>query len=115
MKVKSESEVAQSCPNPSDQIDCSLPGSSVHGIFQARVLEWGAIAFCFYYIPNQMVEVSSVSALLTCSLSKVYPLVCFLFFFSVFFFLCGSHLIEVRQRNIKVELISVNTNQYLLI
>ena len=53
MKVKSESEVAQdvylkvtqSCLTPSDPMDCSLPGSSVHGIFQARVLEWGAIAF----------------------------------------------------------------------
>ena len=45
MKVKSESEVAQSCPSLSDTMDCSLPGSSVHGIFQARVLEWGAIAF----------------------------------------------------------------------
>ena len=45
MKVKSESEVAQSCPTPSDLMDCSLPGSSVHGIFQARVLEWGATAF----------------------------------------------------------------------
>ena len=45
MKVKSESEVAQSCPTPSDPMDCSLPGFSVHGIFQARVLEWGAIAF----------------------------------------------------------------------
>jgi len=44
MKVKSESEVAQSCPTPSDPMDCSLPGSSVRGIFQARVLEWGAIA-----------------------------------------------------------------------
>ena len=44
MKVKSESEVAQSCPTLSDPMDC-LPGSSVHGIFQARVLEWGAIAF----------------------------------------------------------------------
>ena len=43
-KVKSESEVAQSCPTPSNPMDCSLPGSS-HGIFQARVLEWGAIAF----------------------------------------------------------------------
>ena len=43
MKVKSESEVAQSCPTLSDPIDCSLPGSSVCGIFQARVLEWGAI------------------------------------------------------------------------
>ena len=45
MKVKSESEVAQSCPTLSDLMDCSLPGSSVHGIFQATVLEWGAIAF----------------------------------------------------------------------
>ena len=53
MKVKSENEVAQvvylkvtqSCPTPSDPMDCSLPGSSIHGIFQARVLEWGAIAF----------------------------------------------------------------------
>jgi len=45
MKVKSESEVAQSCPTLSDPMDCSLLGSSAHGIFQARVLEWGAIAF----------------------------------------------------------------------
>ena len=45
MKVKSESEVAQSCPTLSDPMNCSLPGSSIHGIFQARVLEWGASAF----------------------------------------------------------------------
>ena len=45
MKVKSESEVAQSCPTLRDAMDCSLPGSSVHGIFQARVLEWSTIAF----------------------------------------------------------------------
>ena len=45
MKVKSESEVAQVCPTLRDPMDCSLPGSSIHGIFQARVLEWGAIAF----------------------------------------------------------------------
>ena len=45
VKVKSQSEVAQSCPTLRDPMDCSLPGSSVHGIFQARVLEWGAIAF----------------------------------------------------------------------
>ena len=45
MKVKSESEVAQSCPTLCDPMDYSLSGSSVHGIFQARVLEWGAIAF----------------------------------------------------------------------
>ena len=50
MKVKSESEVTQSCPTLSNPIDCSLPGSSVHGIFQARVLEWGAIAFSDWVI-----------------------------------------------------------------
>ena len=48
MKVKSESEVAQSCPTLSDPMDSSPPGSSVHGTFQARVLEWGAIAFSRY-------------------------------------------------------------------
>ena len=45
IKVKSESEVAQSCPTLHNPMDCSLPGSSIHGIFQARILEWGAIAF----------------------------------------------------------------------
>ena len=50
MKVKSESEVAQSCLTLSDPMDCSLPGSSVHGIFQARVLEWGAIAFSLHVL-----------------------------------------------------------------
>ena len=57
MKVKSESEVTQSCPTLSDPMDCSLPGSPIHGIFQARVLEWGAIAFsdinlCMIFIPQ---------------------------------------------------------------
>ena len=45
MKVKSQSKVAQSCPTPSNPMDCSLPGSYIHGIFQARILEWVAIAF----------------------------------------------------------------------
>ena len=45
MKVKSESEIAQSCPTLSNRMRCSLPGSSVHGIFQARVLEWVAVVF----------------------------------------------------------------------
>ena len=49
MKVKSESEVAQSFPTLRDPMDCSPPGSSIHGIFQARVLEWGAIAFSVIY------------------------------------------------------------------
>ena len=66
MKVKSESEVAQSYPTPSDSMDCGPPGSSVHGIFQARVLEWGAIAFsatiygCIYLIiKGEKVRISS--------------------------------------------------------
>ena len=55
-KVKSQSEVAQSCPTLRDPMDCSLPGSSIHGIFQARVLEWGAIAFSAnkHRIPNKL-------------------------------------------------------------
>ena len=58
MKVKSESEVSQSCPTLCDPMDCSPPGSSVHGIFQARVLEWGAIAFSKFYVPpcNSYIE-----------------------------------------------------------
>ena len=62
MKVKSESEVIQSCPTLSDPMDCSLPGSSVHGIFQARVLEWVAIAFsdvCVYLNVNLRFHISS--------------------------------------------------------
>ena len=59
MKVKSESEVAQSCLTLSDPMDCSLPGSSVHGIFQARVLEWGAIAF--YLVGTKSAVLSCVS------------------------------------------------------
>ena len=56
MKVKSEREVAQSCPTLSDPMDCSLQGSSVHGIFQAKVLEWGAIAFSIFVHKNYLVS-----------------------------------------------------------
>ena len=60
MKVKRESEVAQSCPTLSDPKNCSLPGSSVHGIFQARILEWGAIAFsAFSY---KQAEITTLAA-----------------------------------------------------
>ena len=52
---ESESEVAQACPTLGDPMDCSLPGSSVRGIFQARVLEWGAIAFSEVF-PSQMIK-----------------------------------------------------------
>ena len=57
MKVKSESEVIQSCPTLSDPMDCSLPGSSIHGIFQARVLEWGAIAFSDYILEFAQIHI----------------------------------------------------------
>ena len=64
MKVKSESEVAQSCPTLIDPMDRSLPGSSVHGLFQARVLEWGAIAFSEMvpdWVPNTDLEAELLS------------------------------------------------------
>ena len=64
MKVKSESEVAQLCPTLRNPMDCNLPGSSVHVIFQARVLEWGAIAFSasitrlyYFAIPPAICEI----------------------------------------------------------
>ena len=59
MKVKRESEVAQSCPTLRDPMGCSLPGSSAHGIFQARVLEWGAIALSDYML-LQSIKYSSL-------------------------------------------------------
>ena len=63
MKVKSESEVTQSCLTLSDPMDCSLPVSSVHGIFQARVLEWGAIAFSASLMARQQMRVCLRSSL----------------------------------------------------
>ena len=70
MKVKSESEVAQSCPTLSDPMDCGPPGSSIHGIFQARVLEWGAIAFSnkLWKILKEM----GLPGYLTCLLRNLY-------------------------------------------
>ena len=59
MKVKSESEVIQLCLTLSDPMDCSLPGSSIHGILQARVLEWGAIAFSNLALPIPNSKVTS--------------------------------------------------------
>ena len=56
MKVKSESEAAQSCPTLSDPMDCSPPGSSIHGIFQAGVLEWGVIAFSTLVIRKRQIK-----------------------------------------------------------
>ena len=61
MKVKSESEVTQSCPTLSDPMDSSLPGSSIHGIFQARVQEWGAIALTYAHTHNRLKMVCLIS------------------------------------------------------
>ena len=72
MKVKSESEVAQSCLTLSDPMDCSLTGSSIHGIFQARVLEWGAIAFSGFW-PNADLNSASLP-----SCSWTHPCGCLL-------------------------------------
>ena len=65
MKVKSESEVSQSGPTLSNPMDCSLPGSSIHGIFQARVLEWGAIALSNISLYNYL--------LMECTVLRVKP------------------------------------------
>ena len=74
MKGKSGSEVAQSCPTLSDPMDCSLPGSTVHGIFQARVLEWDAIAFSVCtLIPSKNIEWQS------CIRNRCWPSVYFLY------------------------------------
>ena len=70
MKVKSESETAQSCPILSDPMDCSLPGSSVHGILQARILEWVAISFpMIRHTPTQ-----TPYAILPLKLLKIFTL-----------------------------------------
>ena len=80
MKVKSKSEVTQSCLTLRDPLDCSLPGSSVHGIFKARVLEWVAIAFSrvrAYYMTNTMLcslyVYKGVTYLLFICLTQIYP------------------------------------------
>ena len=70
MKVKSESEVAQSCPTLSNPMDCNPPGSSIHRIFQARVLEWGAIAFSGFHTNLFQISFPSVPVSITlCFLS----------------------------------------------
>ena len=70
MKVKSESEVAQSCPTLSNPMNCSPPGSSIHGIFQARVLEWDAIAFsapkCYTALIRRDVAAAAAKLLQSC-------------------------------------------------
>ena len=65
MKVKSESEVTQSCLTLRDPMDCSVPGSSAHEIFQARAVEWGAIAFSILVLDNSNIKYSITSELIT--------------------------------------------------
>ena len=81
MKVKSESEVAQLCPTLSDPMNCSLTVSSVHGIFQARVLEWGAIAFSESHLSQKQYT----QLLLTC-------------FMSIFFLKCITVFLHVHDK-----------------
>ena len=93
MKVKSEREVAQSYPTLHDPMDCSLPGSSIHGIFQARVMEWGAIAFSspFFLVCynknfgsfNEFIDIHFLLALVL--LHHIYLHCCvFILFFPIF-------------------------------
>ena len=93
MKVKSESKVAQSCPTLSNPMDCSLPGSSTHGIFQARVLEWGAIAFSSharypdsYYLHSLLLKSSNMGTALMISESLCMPIL-----FQNDFYFCMDH------------------------
>ena len=105
MKVKSESEVAQSCLTLSDPMDCSLPGSSIHGIFQARVLEWGAIALSiplstFTYFNTQ--DFWNLFLNVSFSSSKQFfenrgNSLLFLFYFILFFFFFGHALQHVES------------------
>ena len=98
MKVKSESEVAQSCPTLSDPMDRSLTGSSVHGIFQARVLEWGAIAFSELYVETPQINAfTGPSILITCcvfSLLIIRAPDIFIIFYFIFRFLWKLRLLR---------------------
>ena len=85
MKVKSESEVAQWCPTLSDPMDCSLPGSSVHGSFQARVLEWGAIAFSITFSDQCISNSHLYSMLVFTKGSHILSLFLFKFCFLKYF------------------------------
>ena len=78
MKVKSESEVAESCPTLSDPMDCSLPGSSIHGIFQAGVLEWGAIAYTYIQFSPKLLSHPGLASRFLLYTRKV------VFFFHIF-------------------------------
>ena len=95
MKVKSESEVVQSCPTLCEPMDCSLPGSSIHGIFQARVLEWVAIAFSAL-IPKMLIFTRAISCWATFNLSRFKDLtsrfLCNIVLYSIRLYFPTSHI-----------------------
>ena len=104
MKVKSESEDAQPCPILSNPMDCSLPGSSVHGIFQARVLEWGAIAFSacgLYYSLNiyspEYLYMSLSISLYTSILNCFLVFLCYIPYFTITYMLLSKYQIQHCQ------------------
>ena len=120
MKVKSESEVSRSCLTLRDPMDCSLRGSSVHGIFQARVLEWGAIAFSTFscqikcintqtifiksvlFVKHQIlcqeriISLISKLSLKRCRESLIYNCICVIFHFRLCSLLVRDHIIELQ-------------------
>ena len=91
MKVKSESEVAQSCPTLSNPMDCSPPGSSIHGIFQARVLEWVAIAFSIVEASMWLIFVCASNILE----SNVYSLIVEILYIYIYFIQLASYAVQV--------------------
>ena len=91
MKVKSESEVAQSCRTLRDPMDCSLTGSSVHGIFQARVLEWVAIAFSIVEASMWLIFVCASNILE----SNVYSLIVEILYIYIYFIQLAGYAVQV--------------------
>ena len=89
---ESESEIAQLCPTLSNPMDCSLPGSSIHGIFQARVLEWGAIAFSKASTNDSLYILQSWGSAVYCSeVGLSHPTTVLI----LFYFPLGSNIIEL--------------------
>ena len=112
-KVKSESEVAQSCPTPSDPMDCSPPGPSIHGILQARVLEWVAIAFSRRM--NKLVKKITILENILCfPISMLLFILCHLLILDPFFHYPNSNsrfgLISAIFQNALPELLHVNNS-----
>ena len=107
MKVKSESEAAQSCPTLCDRMDCSLPGSTVLGIFQARVLEWGAIAFSgkySFYTRKKVYSVVVWDSVLFMSLRSNWWITFFFHFLQLYlFFSICCQLLKMALRSMTTD------------